>query len=176
LLTTINRLWKWTDGSSSMSGSHMFSEYVLPTHDIDFYASRINNLEIRTIKGKWKVFKNEISILHTFLWSPKQTREIYHCRLTEQKPRQTNPSLLYLLDVTTSQLSIHQYFCEMLGKVLYIIYSWWAFGLLIPLSSFKELVKRQFPQLKNANGTIPKANQSSLYKALFEESFNAHAP
>jgi hypothetical protein len=35
-----------------MSGSHMFSEYVLPTHDIDFYASRVNNLEIRTIKGK----------------------------------------------------------------------------------------------------------------------------
>jgi hypothetical protein len=46
--------------------------------------------------------------------------------------------------------------------------------LLIPLLSFKELVKRQFPQLKNANGTFPKANQSSLYKALFEESFNAH--
>ena len=42
------------------------------------------------------------------------------------------------------------------------------------LSLFKELIKCQFQQLKNADGTFPKANQSSIYEAVFQESFNAH--
>ena len=46
-----------------MSGSHRFSEYVLPIHDIDFFASRVNNFEIRLIKGERKLFKNKTLVL-----------------------------------------------------------------------------------------------------------------
>ena len=42
------------------------------------------------------------------------------------------------------------------------------------LSLFKELIKSQFPALQNADGTFPKTNQSSLYKTLFNETFDAH--
>ena len=46
-----------------ISGSHRFSEYVLPTNDIVFlFVSRVNNLEIRLIKGERKLFKNKILI------------------------------------------------------------------------------------------------------------------
>ena len=42
------------------------------------------------------------------------------------------------------------------------------------LSLFKELIKSQLPALQNADGTFPKTNQSSLYKTLFNQTFDAH--
>ena len=42
------------------------------------------------------------------------------------------------------------------------------------LSLFKELVKCEYPSLRNVKGTFPKLAQSSLYLALFHETFDAH--
>lgn len=42
----------------------------------------------------------------------------------------------------------------------------------IPL--FKNLTKAEYPLLKNEDGSFPKINQSSIYEALFKESFLAH--
>ena len=39
---------------------------------------------------------------------------------------------------------------------------------------FKNLIKSQLPALRNAEGTFPKTNQSSLYKTLFNQTFDAH--
>ena len=48
-------------------------------------------------------------------------------------------------------------------------------GLLIQtLSLFKKLIKSQLPASRNADGTFPKTNQSSLYKTLFHQTFDAH--
>ena len=42
----------------------------------------------------------------------------------------------------------------------------------IPL--FKNLMKAEYPLLKNQDGSFTKINQSSIYEALFNESFLAH--
>ena len=42
----------------------------------------------------------------------------------------------------------------------------------IPL--LKNLTKAKYPLLKNQDGSFPKINQSSIYEALFNESFLAH--
>ena len=39
---------------------------------------------------------------------------------------------------------------------------------------FKKLIKSQLPALRNAEGTFPKTNQSSLNKTLFNQTFDAH--
>jgi predicted nucleotidyltransferase len=44
-----------------MSRLHIPLESLL-THDIDFYASKVNNLEKRSIKGEQKLFRNEILV------------------------------------------------------------------------------------------------------------------
>ena len=49
----------------------------------------------------------------------------------------------------------------------------WISGLLI-LSLFKKLIKSQLPALRNADGTFPKSNQSSLNKTLFIQTFKAN--
>ena len=53
----------------------------------------------------------------------------------------------------------------------------WMSGLLIlslSLSLFKKLIKSQRPALRNADGTFPKTNESSLYKTFFNQTFVAH--
>lgn len=42
------------------------------------------------------------------------------------------------------------------------------------LPLFKSLLKSENASLKQSDGTFPKPNQSSLYKCLFHESFDAH--
>lgn len=59
---------------------------------------------------------------------------------------------------------------ESFARSLHLMDVWYADSL--PL--FKELVKCEYPQLKNAKGTFPKVDQSSLYQALFHETFDAH--
>jgi len=39
---------------------------------------------------------------------------------------------------------------------------------------FKSLIKDKHSSLQNEQGQFPKPNQSSLYKHLFEETFEAH--
>lgn len=41
------------------------------------------------------------------------------------------------------------------------------------LSLFKELIISQLPALKNTDGTLPKTNQSSIYRTLFNQTFDA---
>ena len=47
---------------------------------------------------------------------------------------------------------------------------WFADSLVL----FKALIKSKLPWLCCPDGTFPKSNQSSIYKALFGESFNAY--
>lgn len=44
------------------------------------------------------------------------------------------------------------------------------------LSLLKKLIKSQRPALRNADGTFPKTNESSLYKTFFNQTFVAHNP
>ena len=157
-----------------MSGSHMFSEYVLPTHDIDFYASRVNNLEIRTIEGVRKLFKNEISLPSIPFCEALTKLERYISLSIDRAKATLNKPIVTVLighNVATFDTPILlRNAGESFVHNLQLMDVWFADSLTL----FKELIKCQCPQLKNADGTFPKANQSSLYEALFEESFNAH--
>ena len=44
--------------ATDISGAHIFSKYILPVHDIDFYASKVNKLKIINVKGERKLLKN----------------------------------------------------------------------------------------------------------------------
>ena len=105
----------------NMSGSHRFSEYVLPIHDIDFFASRVNNLEIRLIKGERKLFKNRTLVPSIPLALTKLQRYIA-LSIDRARANTSKPIVTVLILDTTSQLSIHQYFCEALEKALHVVY------------------------------------------------------
>ena len=46
------------------SGLHTFSTYILPKHNIDFYASKVNKLKILSLNGERKLLKNN-ELVHT---------------------------------------------------------------------------------------------------------------
>ena len=169
IVTILGRFWR-----NGWSGSHMFSEYVLPTHDIDFYASRVNNLEIRTIEGVRKLFKNEISLPSIPFCEALTKLERYISLSIDRAKATSNKPIVTVLighNVATFDTPILlRNAGESFVHNLQLMDVWFADSLTL----FKELIKCQCPQLNNADGTFPKANQSSLYEALFEESFNAH--
>ena len=157
-----------------ISGSHGFSEYVLPTNDIDFFASRVNNLEIRLIKGERKLFKNQI-LIPSIPFGEALTKLQRYISLSIDRAKATTSkpivSVLIGHNVATFDTPILLRSAgESFTSSLHLMDVWFADSL--PL--FKELVKCEYPQLKNAKGTFPKLNQSSLYQALFHETFDAH--
>jgi DNA polymerase III epsilon subunit-like protein len=157
-----------------MSGSYIFSEYILPTHDIDFYASRINNLDIRLINGKRELFKNS-KLVPSIPFSEAITKlQSYISQSIDKAGATTSKPIVTVFighNIATFDTSILlRNAGETFAHNLHLINVWFADSLTL----FKELIKCQFQQLKNADGTFPKANQSSIYKALFQESFDAH--
>ena len=44
---------------TNKSASHKFSVYIMPTQDIDFYASRVNKLKIVKVNGERKLYKDD---------------------------------------------------------------------------------------------------------------------
>ncbi len=143
-----------------MSGSYIFSEYMMPTHDIDFYASRVNNLGIRLVNGKRELFKNS-KLVPSIPFSEAITKlQSYISQSIDKAGATTSKPIVTVFighNIATFDTSILQNFAHN----LHLINVWFADSLTL----FKELIKCQFQQLKNA-GTFPKANQSSIYEAL----------
>ena len=160
--------------ATDISGVHTFSKYILPVHDIDYYASKVNKLNIINVKGERKLFKNNemvqtlpfaeaISHFQTYV-----SQSIDRAKTTTSKPVHT---VLIGHNVSTFDTPILLRCAgEEIAKKLQSQDIWFADSLVL----FKALIKSKLPSLCCPDGTFPKPNQSSLYKALFGESFNAH--
>jgi hypothetical protein len=61
------------------SGHNSFSEYILPTKDIDKHASRVNKLSVKTLNGKRTLFK-EITALKTLTCDDALSRFIVYLK------------------------------------------------------------------------------------------------
>ena len=61
------------------SGHNSFSEYILPTKDIDKHASRVNKLSVKTLNGKRTLFK-ETTTLKTLTCADALSRFIVYLK------------------------------------------------------------------------------------------------
>ncbi|XP_068700225.1 uncharacterized protein [Montipora foliosa] len=156
------------------SASHKFSAYIMPTKDIDLHASKVNKLKIVTINGERKMYKDD-----------KVVRAIPFDSAIAQFKSYLSQSITIAKNSTNKQVRTvligHNAFTfdtpillrnagNEFSSELQSMDVWFADS----LSLFKNLIKSQLPALRNADGTFPKTNQSSLYKTLFNQTFDAH--
>ena len=66
------------------SGQNSFSQYILPTNDIDIYASTVNKLSIKFLNGKRTLFK-ETTALQTLTSDDALSRFICYLRTSISK-------------------------------------------------------------------------------------------
>ena len=72
--------------ATDISGAHTFSKYILPVHEIDFCASKVNKLKIINVKGERKLLNTKGWYKHYL--SLKQSN-IFKCTVTFQKFKYT---------------------------------------------------------------------------------------
>lgn len=156
------------------SASHKFSVYIMPTQDIDLHASKVNKLKIVKINGERKMYKDD-----------KVVRAIPFASAIAQFKSYLSQSISIATNSTNKQVRTvligHNAFTfdtpillrnagNEFSSELQSMDVWFADSLYL----FKNLIKSQLPALRNAEGTFPKTNQSSLYKTLFNQTFDAH--
>ena len=160
--------------ATDKSGLHLFSKYILPSQNISISASSVNKLTIKTTGGISLLFKDHQPVESVPV---KEALGDFVAYLKENIARaqsRTNKQVRTILmghNATTFDTPIllrngGDAFTEELKSMDV----WFADSL--PL--FKSLLKSENASLKQSDGTFPKPNQSSLYKCLFHESFDAH--
>ena len=155
-------------------GQCCFSEYILPSADIDRYAARVNKLSVRSMNGQRVLFK-EAEQLTTLTLPEAMSRftlyleaTIGHCRTTTDK----NICTLLIghnakrFDIPVILRNTTTAFHEQLQSMNV------CFG--ESLSIFEHLVERDHPALQQADGGRCALNQSAIYMCLFNEAFDAH--
>ena len=156
------------------SASHKFSDYIMPTQDIDLYASKVNKLKIVKINGERKLYKED-QVLRALPFDTAIAQfKSYLSQSINIAKTTTNKQVRTVLIGHNASTFDTPILLRIAGKEfsseLQSMDVWFADSLLL----FKELIKSQLPALRNGDGTFPKANQSSLYKTLFNEIFDAH--
>ncbi|CAB3983115.1 exonuclease R569 [Paramuricea clavata] len=156
------------------SGSNTLSQYILPTTDIDFHASKVNKLQVVNANGQKVLLKSgqmlptvELHVaLDRFLTFVSETID-----QAKAKTQQDVHTILIGHNVSIFDVPILlRHAGEQFASHLQSLDVWFADS--IPL--FKNLTKAEYPLLKNGDGSFPKINQSSIYESLFNESFLAH--
>jgi DNA polymerase III epsilon subunit-like protein len=156
------------------SSSHTFSEYVLPTDDIDYSASMANNLTIEVINSQRKLLKNG-EVVPTLPVNEAITKfESYISQSIERAKAVTNNHVLTVLIGHNSAAFDTKILLRNAGRdlvdKLQSMNVWFADSLTL----FRALVKCNFPSLKNSDDTFPQLKLSCLYEALFQQSYVAH--
>ena len=146
----------------------------MPTQDIDLHASKVNKLKIVKMNGERKLYKDD-----------KVVRAIPFDTAIAQLKSYLSRSIGIAKNTTNKQVRMvligHNAFMfdtpillrnagNEFSSELQSMDVWFADS----PSLFKKLIKSQLPALRNADGTFPKTNQSSLYKTLFNQTFEAH--
>lgn len=156
------------------SGSYTFSEYILPTDDIDVHASAVNKLTIKNINGERKLFKNGVVVPAMPLNEVITRFTRYISQSIDRAKSTTNKDITTVLighniarfDTPILLRNAGKQFSDKLQSMEVCFAD--------SLALFKTLVKCKFPSLKNSDGIFPQVNQSSLYETLFQQSFDAH--
>jgi len=161
---------------TNKSASNKFSVYIMPTQDIDLYASKVNKLEIVKINGERKLYKDDKVVratVYLLILRLLNSRAISHNIYISITKDTTNKQVHIVLIGHNASTFNTPILLRNAGKGfssdLQSMDVWFADS----LSLFKELIKSQLPSLRNADGTFPKTNRSSLYKTLFNKTFDA---
>ena len=159
---------------TNKSASHKFSVYIMPTQDIDFYASRVNKLKIVKVNGERKLYKDDKVVTAIPFDNAISQFKSYLSQSINIAKNSTNKQVRTILIGHNASTFDTPILLRNAGKEftseLQSMDVWFADS----LSLFKELIKNRLPALQNPDGTFPKPNQSSIYKALFNQTFDAH--
>ena len=151
-----------------------FSVYIMPTQDIDMYASKVNKLKIVKINGERKLYKDDKVVRAIPFDTAIAQFKNYLSQSINIAKNTTNKQVRTVLIGHNASTFDTPILLRNAGKEfsseLQSMDVWFADS----LSLFKELIKSQLPALQNADGTFPNTNQSSLYKTLFNQTFDAH--
>lgn len=153
---------------------YQFSQHILPVQDIDYFASKVNKLKILKINGERKLFKDNEEVSAPPLKDVISEFLSYVSQSIDRAKSNTNKQVCTVIighnastfDTPILLRNSGNQFTERLTSM--------DIWLADSLSLFKTLVKTKLPSLQNLDGSFPKTNQSSLYKTLFDKSFNAH--
>ena len=151
-----------------------FSCYILPNRDIDPYASKVNKLTVKTVNEKRTLFK-EGQPLETLTLQRALTEFLTFLKESETAAASntTKPVCTVLAGHNAFSFDIpillrnggDRFITEL--KSINVRFA-------DTLTLFKSLINSKYSTLENDEGLYPKANQSSLYEHLFQESFDAH--
>lgn len=161
------------------SGSQTFNTYVLPTNDIDIYATRVNGLSISSMNGHRMLMKENNPVesvsldnaLDGFLDFIQSTIED---RILEMNSNITTQTIITILIGHNSQVfdaptllrqGTHP-FCDKLSKLNVF------FNDTLPI--VKKYVNNKHAALRLQDGSMSKCNQASIYNALFHNEYEAH--
>ena len=155
------------------SASHKFSVYIMPTQDIDLHASKVNKLKIVKINGERKLYKDDKVVraipfdtaIAQFKSYLSQSISIAKNTTNEQVRTVLIGHNAFTFDTPILLRNAENEFSSELQSM--------DVSFADSLSLFKKLINSQLPALRNADGTFPKTNQSSLYKTLFNQTFDA---
>ena len=152
-----------------------FAVYVLPNKNIDKYASRVNNLSIKTVDGKRVLFKQSNPVL-ALTCDEVLSRFINYL---ENSVRECQKLTAVTARKVCTVLVGHNAKRFDVPVILHnsnssIIAKFQSLGIFFGdrLSLFEYLVKESI--LKDRNGDSCALNQSAVYKALFDQGFDAH--
>ena len=149
-----------------------FSEYVLPNKNIDKYASRVNNLSIKTVDGKRLLFKQSNPVL-ALTCDEVLSRFINYLEnsVRECQKLTAHKVCTVLVGHNAKRFDVPVILHNSNSS---IIAKFQSLGIFFgdSLSLFEYLVKESI--LKDRNGDSCALNQSAVYKALFDQGFDAH--
>ena len=156
------------------SGQNSFSQYILPTNDIDIYASRVNKLSIKFLNGKRTLFK-ETTALQTLTSDDALSRFIGYLEtsISNCKKETTKDICTVLIGHNAKRFDtpiIFRHSCNEVREKLQSLRVWFGDS----LSLFDHLVKSKHEALDLSNGQSCPSNESSFYERLFRETFQAH--
>ena len=156
------------------TGSNTFSQYILPTKDREIHASKVNNLQAVNANGQRLLLKSGQVLPTVELHGALDRFLTFVSDIVDQAKAKTQQDVHTILIGHNISLFdapiLLRHAGEQFASRLQSLDVWFADS--IPL--FKYLTKSEYPLLKNDDGSFPKINQSSLYQALFNESFSAH--
>lgn len=156
------------------TGSNTFSQYILPTKDIEIHASKVNNLQVVNANGQRLLLKSGQVLPTVELHVALDRFLTFISEIVDQAKAKTQQDVHTILIGHNISLFdapiLLQHAGEQFASRLQSLDVWFPNS--IPL--FKYLTKSEYPLLKNDDGSFPKINQSSIYEALFNESFSAH--